>query len=61
MKQQAEGMKPLKDRAQPIAPSEQVRRFLAGEERHRLDSGEITPSQWFEYEKAMLQRLQEGK
>lgn len=43
-----------------IAPAEQMRRFLAGEERARVARGEITPQQFFEYERAMLKKLRGG-
>lgn len=43
--------------APTIPEQEQVRRFMAGEERWRLDAGLITPTQWAEYESTMLQKL----
>ena len=42
---------------QPVPPDEQVRRFMAGEEFARVESGEITPTQYHEYRVAMLQKL----
>lgn len=56
-RQQQAQMKPLQKKPRPVAPSEQVRRFLDGEERYRLESGEITPTQWAEYQRRMLQQL----
>ena len=49
----------LKKLKRVIAPSEQVRRFLAGEERARVESGEITHEQFVEYERAMVEKVRE--
>ena len=43
----------------PIAPSEQLQRFLTGAERWRVEAGLVTPEQYGEYEMEMLKRLQE--
>lgn len=42
-----------------IPEAEQIRRFLAGDERHRLESGQITPTQWAQYQAAMVGRLRQ--
>jgi hypothetical protein len=44
-----------------IPPAEQMRRFLAGEEWRRVESGEVTATQYIEYEQIMLKRLAEGR
>ena len=56
-KMQRQRAKPVLDRPRHVAPSEQLRRFVAGEERWRVDEGLVTPQEYFEYEKEMLQRL----
>jgi hypothetical protein len=45
--------------AQPkvIPPSEQLRRFLAGEEVWRVEAGQVTPAEFADYEQVMLKRL----
>ena len=58
MKKARSAYKKVRDRPEPVPPTEQLRRFLTGEERHRLESGEVTPTQWVEYEAAMLEKLQ---
>lgn len=55
-KEQAK-LKALPDR-RPIAPSEQVQRFLTGAERWRVEKGLVTPAEFAEYEMEMLKRLQ---
>ncbi len=49
----------LKNMRRVIPPSEQVRRFLAGEELARVDAGEISPAEFAEYEKAMIEKLRQ--
>lgn len=40
-----------------IPETEQMRRFLDGAERWRVEEGLVTPAQWAEYEQEMLRRL----
>lgn len=47
----------IKNKPRAIPPGEQVRRFLAGEERWRLEEGLVSPSQWAEYQETMLEKL----
>jgi len=54
---QRKRMKPVLSRPAPVRPSEQVRRFLAGEERWRVEAGEITPADYAAYEMEMLKVL----
>jgi hypothetical protein len=46
-------------RRRPVAipEAEQVRRFVSGEERIRLERGEVTPAEWRRYQEAMLEKL----
>lgn len=53
----AQAARAPKTRRQTIRPSEQVRRFLNGDERWRLEQGLVTPTQWADYERAMLEEL----
>ena len=46
-----------KKRRRRIPENEQIVRFLSGAERQRVVAGEITPAQYHEYEKAMLDKL----
>ena len=55
-KKQEAKMKALPQRT-PIAPSQQLERFLAGAERWRVEQGLVTPQEFAEYEQEMLQRL----
>ena len=41
----------------PVPPGEQMRRFLDDEEFARVESGEITPTQYQRYRVAMLKKL----
>lgn len=50
-----------KKRKRPIRPSEQLDRYRTGQERWRLDAGLVTPEQYAKYEKAMKQRMMEGR
>lgn len=43
-----------------VEPAEQMRRFLAGEERWRVEAGQVTPQEFVEYERAMLRKLAGG-
>jgi hypothetical protein len=56
IKRQQSQMK-LRKKPETLLPQEQVRRFLAGEERWRVDAGLVTPVQFAEYEREMLKRL----
>jgi hypothetical protein len=56
---QAARVKPYKAR-RPVRPSEQIRRYLAGEERWRLEQGLISPEEWQRYEQAMISKMQQG-
>ena len=56
-KKQEAKMKAMPKRT-PIAPSEQLQRFLTGAERWRVDQGLVTPEEFAEYEMEMLKRLQ---
>ena len=47
-------------RRMPISPSEQRRRFMAGEEVWRVEAGLVTPEQFQRYVEAMRQRLEVG-
>ena len=49
-----------KPRAGVLPPSEQMRRFLAGEERWRLKAGLITPAQYQRYTQTMIRRLEQN-
>ena len=44
-------------RRPPVAPSEQVARFLAGGERWRVEQGLVTPAQFGAYELEMLKKI----
>lgn len=46
-----------KGRGRKLTEQEQMRRFLAGEERGRVQSGEVTPTQYHKYTIAMLKKL----
>ena len=48
---------PYRKKGKPLTEQEQLRRFVAGEERWRLDQGLVSPMEWAEYEAAMLQKL----
>lgn len=50
-------LEPRKKRM-PVRPSEQERRFLAGEERWRLDAGMVTEEQYARYMQAMQRRME---
>ena len=41
----------------PVGEREQVRRFIAGEERARLLNGEVTPEQYYRYVQSMGKKL----
>ena len=57
-KKQEARLKALPNRT-PIAPSEQLQRFLTGAERWRVDAGLVTPEEFGQYEQEMIKRLQE--
>ena len=40
-----------------IPREEQLRRFLAGEERYRVEQGLVSPGEYARYEREMLRRL----
>lgn len=42
----------------PIRPSEQLRRYQAGEEAWRLQAGQVSPEQWQRYVDAMQAQLE---
>ena len=46
-----------KGRGRKLTEQEQVLRFLTGEERGRVESGEITPTQYHEYQRKMLKKV----
>lgn len=54
---QGKVVKPLLAKPKPVGEREQVRRFIAGEERARLIAGEITGEQYTKYCKAMGKKL----
>ena len=60
LRRYAKAQKPrLKKLGQVIPENEQVRRFLAGDEAARVESGEITPEQFAEYERVMVEKVRE--
>ena len=40
-----------------VPREEQMRRFLAGEERWRVEQGLVSPGEWAAYEREMLRRV----
>lgn len=62
IKREGARMKPLPPIGQGngIPEPEQIRRFLAGDERWRVDVGLVSPRQFAEYEAAMLKRVGHG-
>lgn len=52
-RKQGPGVKEILNRPRPIGKHQQVRRYLAGEERHRLENGGITAEQYFRYIRKM--------
>lgn len=52
-------VKPYQER-RPVRPSEQIRRYLNGEERWRLEQGLVSPEEWDRYEQAMINKMQQG-
>lgn len=53
-------VKALEGRQRPIRPSEQLRRFQAGEEAWRVEAGLVTPEQYQRYVDRMERQLMEG-
>lgn len=51
------GGKPRRRRAPAVPEAEQIRRFLAGEERARLERGEVSPAEWRRYQETMVEKL----
>lgn len=57
LKRIAQGqVKAIGQRPKPIRPSEQLRRFEAGEESWRVEQGLVTPEQYERYIQAMQRR-----
>lgn len=46
-------------RPRPVRPSEQLRRFQAGEEAWRVDQGLVTPEQYQRYVDIMTRKMEE--
>lgn len=48
-----------KGRRLPVAPTEQVRRFMVGEERWRVEEGHVTEAQYERYAARMMKKVEE--